>query len=80
MQNEIIEQVRQIIAKQFNKEIKDITLDTSFYNDLAADSLDLFEIITELEDKFNIEFTNESAEKIKTINDVVEYIESKTKN
>ena len=58
---------------------KKISLDTNFYDDLSADSLDLFQIITELEDEFNIEFESEDADKIKTIKDAIEYIKIKKK-
>lgn len=73
----MFEQIQKIIAEQFNIKKENITLETSFYEDLSADSLDLFQIITELEDKFDIEFSNEDAEKIKTIGDAVNYIKNK---
>jgi len=76
MSEKIFEQVKNIIASQFDKKPEDINLETRFYNDLAADSLDLFQMITDLEDKFGLEFNNESAEKIKTVGDVVEYIKN----
>ena len=66
-----------IIAEQFNIDEDKITLETSFYDDLSADSLDLFQIITEIEDEFDIEFSNEDAENIKTIGDAVNYIKNK---
>lgn len=73
----MFEQIQKIIAEQFNIKKENITLETSFYEDLSADSLDLFQIITEFEDKFDIEFSNEDAEKIKTIGDAVNYIKNK---
>lgn len=73
----MFEQIRKIISEQFNIKEENITLETSFYDDLSADSLDLFQIITEIEDKFDIEFSNEDAEKIKTIGDAVNYIKNK---
>jgi len=73
----MFEKIRDIIADQFDIKKEDINLETSFYDDLSADSLDLFQIITELEDEFNIEFSNDDAEKIKTIGDAIEYIKSK---
>ena len=54
----------------------EITLETTFADDLGADSLDLFQIISDLEDSFGIEFQNEDAEKIKTVGDAVNYIEA----
>ncbi len=73
----MFEKIRKIISEQFNIDEDKITLDTSFYDDLSADSLDLFQIITEIEDEFDIEFSNEDAEKIKTIGDAVSYIKNK---
>lgn len=73
----MFDKIREIIAEQFNIKKENITLETSFYNDLNADSLDLFQIITELEDVFSIEFSNDDADKIKTIGDAVEYIKNK---
>ncbi len=73
----MFDKIREIIAEQFNIKKENITLETSFYNDLNADSLDLFQIITELEDAFGIEFSNDDADKIKTIGDAVEYIKNK---
>jgi acyl carrier protein len=79
MSEEIFDKVKKIISDQFNKKDDEIEFDTSFYNDLGADSLDLFEIITRLEDEFGLEFTNEAAEKIRTVKDAVEYIQKNAK-
>ena len=68
------EKIAEIIAEQMNVNVKKITADTSFADDLGADSLDLFQIISELEEEFDIEFSNEMAEKIKTVGDAAEYI------
>ena len=76
----MFERIRDIISSQFNIKKQDISLETSFYDDLSADSLDLFQIITELEDEFNIEFSNEDAEKIKTVGDAIDYIKLKQGN
>ena len=73
----MFEKIRDIICEQFSKPKDSITLETSFYDDLSADSLDLFQIITEIEDAFGIEFSNEDAESIKTVGDAVRYIEDK---
>ena len=54
----MFERIRDIISDQFGIKKENISLETSFYDDLSADSLDLFQIITELEDEFNIEFSN----------------------
>lgn len=76
---EIFDKIKNVIAEQFDLDEKKISLDTNFYDDLSADSLDLFQIITELEDEFNIEFESEDADKIKTIKDAIEYIKIKKK-
>jgi len=66
--------IRTIIAEQLNIEEDKITPETSFINDLGADSLDIFQIISEIEDAFDLEFTNEAAERVKTVGDAVAYI------
>lgn len=72
----IFEKVKGIIAEQMSISEDEITLETTFADDLGADSLDLFQIISDLEDEFSIEFKNEDAEKIKTVGDAVRYIEA----
>lgn len=62
-----------IIADQLGVSESEITEDTAFA-DLGADSLDLFQIISALEEEFNIEFENEAVEKIKTVGDAINYI------
>ena len=68
------EKIRSIIAEQMSISEDKITLETSFTEDLGADSLDIFQIISELEEEFNMEFSNDAAERIKTVADAVEYI------
>ena len=70
------EKIRDIISDQLSISKERITLDTSFADDLGADSLDLFQIISELEEEFDMEFSNEAAESIKTVGDAVEYIKN----
>ncbi|MBS5793676.1 acyl carrier protein [uncultured Tyzzerella sp.] len=72
----VFEKVKEIIAEQMSISEDEITLETTFADDLGADSLDLFQIISDLEDSFGIEFQNEDAEKIKTVGDAVNYIEA----
>ena len=72
----VFEKVKEIIAEQMSISEDEITLETTFADDLGADSLDLFQIISDLEDSFGIEFQNEDAEKIKTVGDAVKYIEA----
>jgi len=69
-----LERVKQVISEQMNIEVDKITMETSFMEDLGADSLDIFQIIVELEEIFELEFNTEDAEGIKTVGDAVEYI------
>ncbi len=73
----MFEKMREIIAEQLGVEEDEITLDTSFKEDLGADSLDLFELTMALEDEYEIEIPAEELESIETINDVIEYLKSK---
>ncbi len=68
------EKVKEIIAEQLSISESEITMETSFIDDLGADSLDTFQIISELEENFDIEFENDDAENIKTVGDAVNYI------
>ena len=68
------EKIRKIIAESLNVEEDEITMDTTFVDDLGADSLDVFQIIMGLEEEFDIEIANEEAEKIVTVADAVEQI------
>lgn len=69
-----LERIRTIIAEQFSISMDKITENTSFLGDLNADSLDLFQLITALEEEFSVEFPSEQAEKIKTVKDAVELL------
>ena len=70
------EKLQQIISEVLNVEADDITLETSFVDDLGADSLDVFQIIMGIEEEFEIEIANEEAEKIATVGDAVEQIKN----
>ncbi len=70
----IFEKIQEIISIQFNVEKEEIILETSFQEDLDADSLDLVELIMAIEDEFNLEIEDENMEDITTVEDVVEYI------
>ena len=73
------EKLQDIIADVMNIEDKDIiTMDTTFVDDLGADSLDIFQIIMGIEETFDIEFENEEAEKIATVGDAAEQIRNAT--
>ena len=68
------EKLQNIIAEVLNIEPDEITMDTTFVEDLGADSLDIFQIIMGIEEEFDIEIPNEEAEKIVTVGDAVEQI------
>ena len=72
----ILKKVKEIIAEQLNIQESEIAEDTSFQDDLGADSLDIFQIIMALEEEFDMEISNEDAEKISTVIDAVEYIKN----
>lgn len=75
-----LEKLKEIIADVLNVEVNDITEDTTFVDDLGADSLDIFQIIMGIEETFDIEIDNEDAEKIMTVGDAVEQIKNATNN
>ncbi|MBQ3782805.1 MAG: acyl carrier protein [Lachnospiraceae bacterium] len=70
------EKLQSIISEVLNVEADEITMETSFVDDLGADSLDVFQIIMGIEEEFEIEIDNESAEKIVTVGDAVEQIKN----
>lgn len=72
----VFEKIKTITAEQLGIDEENLKMDTSFEGDLNADSLDLFQIIMELEDEFNIQI--EETDDIKTIGDAVSYITKKT--
>ena len=69
-----------IIADVLNVDASDITMETTFVDDLGADSLDIFQIIMGIEEEFDIEIDNDDAEKIVTVGDAVEQIRTATNN
>jgi len=71
----IEEKVKEIITKQMGAKAEQITKETSFINDLGADSLDTVELIMEFEDAFDMNIPDEEAEKIRTVGDAIKYIE-----
>ena len=70
------EKLQSIIAEVLNVDADSITMDTTFMDDLGADSLDVFQIIMGIEEEFDIEIPNEEAEKIVSVGDAVEAIKS----
>ena len=69
-----LEKVKAIIAEVLNIDADSITEDTTFVDDLGADSLDIFQIIMGIEEEYDIELDNESVEQIQTVGDAVEAI------
>jgi len=74
--SDIFERVKDIIVEQLDVDESQVTLEASFAEDLDADSLDVVELVMELEDEFDLEIADEEAEKISTVGDAVEYIDS----
>jgi acyl carrier protein len=72
------EQVKKIVKEQLGVEEDEIQMSSTFVDDLGADSLDIVELIMAFEEEFNIEIPDEKAEKIKTVEDVVKYIDGET--
>lgn len=70
------DQVKKIVVEQLGVEPDEVQMTSTFVDDLGADSLDIVELIMAFEEEFNIEIPDEKAEKIKTVEDVVKYIES----
>jgi len=71
---EVQEMVKQIICEKLSVKPEQVTPETSFVNDLGADSLDTVELVMEFEDKFEMQIPDEEAEKIQTVGDAVQYI------
>lgn len=72
---DIFKKVKEIIVDQLGIE-EELTEDTTFIDDLGADSLDMVELTMALEDEFNISISDEEAQQIKTVGDAVEYIDN----
>ena len=72
----IFEKVKEVIVDQLGVEDEAVTTETSFIDDLGADSLDIVELIMALEEEFDLQIPDSEAEKIATVGDVIEYIKS----
>ena len=73
----MLEKMREIIAEQLNCDGETIGLDTSYKDDLGADSLDLFELVMALEEEYGLEIPAEELADVETVGDVIEYLKSK---
>ena len=71
-----LEKLRDIIVEVLNVDVSEVKMESTFVDDLGADSLDVFQIIMGLEEEFDIEIPNEEAEKIVTVGDAVEQIKN----
>ena len=72
----VFEKVQEKVADQLSIDPEDVTMESSFIEDLGADSLDIVELLMALEEEFDIEIPDEEAEKLTTVGDVVEYIKA----
>ena len=73
----MLEKMRKILAVQLDCDEEQINLETRFKEDLEADSLDLFEMVMSLEEEYAMEFPAEDLENLKTVGDVITYLQSK---
>ena len=73
----MLEKLKEIVAERLSVDAEEVELNTSFKDDLGADSLDLFELVMALEDEFDVEIPADDLASINTVNDVVEYLKAK---
>ena len=73
----MLENMKEMVAYQLNVDAAEITAETSFKDDLGADSLDLFELVMALEEEYNVEIPSEDLEKLTTVGAVMDYLKSK---
>lgn len=73
----VFDRVKAIIVDQLSVEEDEVTMESTFVDDLGADSLDIVELVMAFEEEFDMEIPDEEAEKIKTVGDAVKYIEDK---
>lgn len=75
--DEIFDRVKKIIVDRLDVDEEEVSLNSAFKEDLGADSLDIVELIMELEDEFELEISDEDAEKISKVSEVVDYIKAR---
>ena len=73
----MLDKIREIVVEQLGDDAEQVTPEANFVEDLGADSLDTVELIMAFEEEFDVEIPDTDAEKIKTVQDVMDYIESK---
>ncbi|MFH1387140.1 MAG: acyl carrier protein [bacterium] len=78
-EQQIFEQVKKVVVEQLGVAESEIKKESSFVDDLGADSLDTVELVMALEESFGVEIPDEDAEKIKTINDTINYVKAHKK-
>ena len=74
----VFEKVRDIVAEQFDVDSEEVTAESTIIDDLGADSLDVVDLISAVEDEFDVQIPDEKVEGIKTVGDIVAFIESFT--
>jgi acyl carrier protein len=74
--SDVYDRVKRIVVERLGVEEAEVTNEANFKDDLGADSLDVVELVMELEDEFDLEISDEDAEKITTVGEVVNYIQS----
>ncbi len=80
MSNDILDKLKDIVSRELEIKAEDITLESNLTDDLGADSLEVAQLVMNLEDEFGIEIPDEEVSDIKTVQDLVKYLENKTDN
>jgi acyl carrier protein len=75
----VLEKIKEVVAKKFKVQLEKVSVTTRLREDLNVDSLDAVELIMELEDTFKVKISDDEAQKLKTIGDIVTFIEPKVK-